>query len=383
MVYFGMGYLPDLNAVACREQALRSIIAESGYTPVLIGVSNNIPFGTFEKSEYKGATCYSIKYARTPIEKLKDVYTIKKTLVRIFDDIGVEKIKCFIMQDYQFGAMKRIKRYCRRNGIAYVADIMDWFTPTRDSSMVKNIAKTVDTYFRMHWFYPALENKIYISHKFAHHFCYGQNKNTMVLPCTCTDVAEPSDYTVEKNGNITVTFAGFLGLKCEKEKLDWIIRALYENGSTIRLNVIGISKEDFISRVPELSACITDHICFFGYLPRTECVDVLRKSDFSIIARKSNQLTEYGFSSKICEAFSHAIPVIATNNSDNGVYIKDGVNGYICDANYQSLKQVLKRVEESDRDLMVAMHEHIISDNPLSTKRYVESFVGFMESLIV
>lgn len=382
VVYFGMGFLPDRNAVACREQALSYIVKESGYIPVLIGISDKVPFGEYEKSSFDGVDCYSVKYAKTLTEKFKDLHLIPKTLMCIFENIGVERIKCFIMQDYQLGPMKALKRYCAANGIAFAADIMDWFTPTRDCSVSKNISKTADTFLRMNFFYPFLKNKIYISHKFKQHFQDNKEKNILVLPCTCKDVSVRLEKDV-CNNNIVVTFAGFLGLKCEKEKLDWIIKALYENKSTIELNVIGVNKEEFITKMPELAPYITEYIHFLGYLPREHCVKVLQESDFSTIVRKRNKLTEYGFSSKICEAFAHGIPVIATNKSDNGIYIKDGINGFVCDSDYESLKELLKRIEKTDRDLIKTMKSNLLTENPLSVKEYVVSFSEFIENLNV
>lgn len=383
VVYFGMGFLPDHNAVACREQAVSYIVKEAGYIPVLIGISNNVNFGSFEKTNYNDTDCYNVKYAKSLLEKFKDINIFAKTVIKIFEDIGVERIRCFIMQDYQLGPMKELKQFCKQKGIAFVADIMDWFTPTRDYSLSKNITKTIDTCLRMNLFYPFLKNKIYISHKFKNYFNDSDNKNTLVLPCTCRDFPEKISYEEKMERNITITFAGFLGTKCEKEKLDWIIRALYENKSNIDLNVIGISKEEFENGLPEYSSFITEHIKFWGYLSRKKCIETLQKSDFSIIARKRNKLTEYGFSSKICEAFACGVPVIATNNSDNSIYIQDGVNGYICDTNYESLKELLSRIEKIDCQKINKMRSNLKNGNILSVNKYINDFAVFIKNLIV
>lgn len=383
IVYFGMGFLPDNNAVACREQALSFIIKESGYTPILIGINRNIPFGTFKKENYKGIDCYSIRYAGTLIEKLKDSFVIVKTLVSIFSEIGIERIKCFIMQDYQIGPMRRMKKYCEKNGIAYVADIMDWFTPTSDYSISKNVVKTIDVFLRMNVFYPFLKNKIYISHNFEQYFKDRIDKNIMVLPCTCNDVQHKEVLAKDHSTNITLTFAGFVGRKFEKEKLDWIVKALYEINSNIELNILGVTKQEFVAGKPELALCVTDKIHFWGYQPRKKCMEILQNSDYSIIARKSNKLTEYGFSSKICEAFACAVPVIATNNSDNKIYIKDGINGYVCNSNYEALKKLLYRVDKVEKGSVSKMQEYMRKNNPLSVKNYVEPFSVFAKNLLI
>ena len=381
IVYFGMGFLPDKNAVACREQAMGCIIRAIGYEPVLIGISEDIPFGEFEKKVYDGFECYNIRYARSIKEKIKDTFVIEKTLINIFETIGIGRIKCFIMQDYQLRPMKRMARYCRNNGVAFSADIMDWFTPSRDYSWVKNVSKSVDTYLRMHWFYPRLKNRICITHKFENFFPKTEKNNSVVFPCTCKDVCGYTNQADSNHQNVTITFAGFLGRKCEKEKLDWLIRALYENRSTINLNIVGITREMFEESVPELADSITEHIHFYGYLPRYMCIEILRRSDFAVIVRKRSNLTEYGFSSKICEAFAHGIPVIATDNSDNALYIRNGINGYVCEADYESVKKLLQKIEKLKIDKRCEMRQNLYAENPLSVKHYIGRFSAFIRDL--
>lgn len=381
IVYFGMGFLPDNNAVACREQVFSFISKESGYTPVLIGISNDVPFNSYKKYTFNDIYCYDIKYAKTLLEKFKDTSAIKKTLTGILEDIGLEKIKCFIMQDYQLGPMRYMKRFCETNGIAFAADVMDWFVPSRYFSIPKNISKSLDTYLRMHWFYKSLDNKICIGDKFKVFF--KNRKNILVLPCTCNDADKSIPKSHNVNDSITLSFAGGLRDSKDKERIDWVIKALYENKSGIIFNVIGVTKEQFLLRFPEAKDFITNNINFLGYKSHSECVKILKNSDFSIIVRKSNKLTEFGFSNKICEAFAYGIPVITTNTSDNKLYIKNGVNGYVCEPDYNSLKEILRVIENLDKEYIKTMHQELEKLNPLSVQKYVDDFSEFINNLTV
>lgn len=381
IVYFGMGFLPDNNAVACREQVFSFISKQSDYTPVLIGINNDVSFNSYKKYVFNDVCCYDIKYAKTALEKLKDTSAIKKTLVNILEDIGTEKIKCFIMQDYQLGPMRYLKKYCKANGIAFAADIMDWFVPSRYFSIVKNISKSFDTFLRMHWFYKSLDNKICISHKFKNYF--KSKKNILVFPSTCNDAEKGYEKTSRANQPITISFAGGLRDSKDKERIDWVIKALYENKSGIIFNVIGVTEEQFLCRFPKSKDFITNNINFLGYKPHRECVKILKNSDFSIIVRKSNKLTEFGFSNKICEAFAYGIPVITTNTSDNNIYIKNGINGYICAPDYNSFKKLLKEVEKLDRDSIDIMNQQLEKSNPLSADNYIDDFSEFINNLRV
>lgn len=377
IVYFGMGFLPEGGAVACREQAIAKMILQTGNTPVLIGIKKGLAFLEYEKTTFDGIVNYSLKYAESFQDKIKDNFVVQKTLQTILQEIGLDRIKCFMMQDYQWLPMYEMETFCKKKGIAFVPDIMDWFVPNCDYSLGKNVFKTIDTFVRMHWFYPRIKNKIYISHVFANYFQDKKN-NTMVLPCTAKDVESHS--VPECNDHLTITFAGYPGKKFEKEKIDWVIQALYENKSTIRLNVIGSSIEECLQKNERVKEYITDNICFMGELPHDQCLEVLRKSDFSVVARKKSKLTEFGFSSKICEAFVNGIPVIATANGDNERYIQNRVNGFTCAPCYEAVKEMLKEVEKSDSETLSRMKQNVLQNNPLSIAAYYKCFDEFIKN---
>lgn len=377
-----MGFLPESNAVACRQQAFAHMIKASGYTPVLIGINKNLSWHEYKKEVFNDVECYSIKYASSLSEKLFDSFAIKKTFLKIFEDIGIERIKCFIMQDYQFNTMHMLNKFCRKNKIAFVADLMDWFTPTRDYTLGKNIFKTIDMFFRANFLYPFLNNKIFISSKFYNRF-KNDKRNGIIIPCTCTDSSKETASDTPLHDSIKITFAGEPGLRFQKEKLDWVVKALYECNNTIEMNIIGITKDDFILRSGDIGKHLTDYIHFYGRLPRSECLAIIKNSDFSIIVRQSNNLTNYGFSSKICESFACGIPVIATDTSDNKKYIIDGVTGYVCNPDYDSIKLLLHQIDQLDRASIVEMHNNLRENNPLSPENYMECFSAFIENLII
>lgn len=56
---------------------------------------------------------------------------------------------------------------------------------------------------------------------------------------------------------------------------------------------------------------------------------LLNKYDFSFLLRELNAQTHYGFSTKLGEYLAAGLPVIYTNVSDNSIYLKDTVHGYI------------------------------------------------------
>ena len=376
IVYFGMGFLPESNAVACRELAMAELIKKSGYVPILIGIENHIPFGEYKENECFGIRCYSIRYPRTMIERIYDTKVVHKAIIKILEHIGVNRIKCLIMQDYQLIPMVYLKRYSKKRGISFAVDVMDWFVPNRDYPVVKNILKATDTVFRMRFFYRFLKNRIFISHKFYNFFHKSDVKNDCVIPCTKRTLNQ--NYTAGKSDEKIITFAGFPGRHFEKEKLDWIVQALYENKSKMMLNIVGVSEKQFLNADSDLKRYLSNRIHFYGHIPHEECAEVLRNSDFSIIARKKTKLSEYGFSSKICEAMAYNIPVITTRVGDNSLYIQDGVNGFLCNPDYESLKALLCRVETLSPEQIQQMKKNISKVNVLAVSKFSSTFSEFL-----
>lgn len=380
IVYFGMGFLPDKNAVANRELVMAKLIEEAGYIPVLIGINRNIKLGHFEKLEINGMRCYEVCYPVTIKQKIIDNYSFVKTMKDILLDINLNEIKCFIMQDYQIRPMKLLNKFLKRNNINLIPDIMDWFSPTSDSSVFKNVFKSIDTIFRMYLFYPRLDYRICISYSFQKYF-QNLNKDSVVIPCTCLSDNIQTKEIRKTNKDKKLFFAGNPGIRFDKEKIDWVIKALYENNSNMQVYIYGIDYEQAIKHNPIIQKYITKNIVFLGHRPRKECLEKLNECDFSLVIRKKNKLSIYGLSSKISESFMSQIPVLATCVGDNPYYIKDGVNGYLADCSYESVKELLKSVEELDNQDILEMKKNLKEKNPLCYENYIQSFSKLIERL--
>lgn len=371
IIYFGVAFLPNENAVAIRALSIAEMVKNISCKPVLIGMNNKVEENNFVKSEYEGVTIYEIHYPQTFSEKVRDGFNFFSVIKRIIEDIGILDIKAFLMQDYQYQSMKRIKKYCETNKIDFIPDIMDYFTFTIDKSLYKNIFKSIDTFLRMHFFYPGFKKKICISHTFKKFF---KEKGVTVIPPVADKISLLSDQKYRKSENITLIFAGTPGKHFEKEKLDWVIRALSENNSKMGLIILGVEEKMVLKNNPKLKKYMSKNIHFLGRVSHEKCMNMFLYGDFSLIIRKKNKLTNYGLSSKISEAFSFGIPVLATDVSDNQIYVKDGLNGFVCESNYEHVREMIRKVELLSTDKIKQMKEYTLSNNPLLIKNYVDDF---------
>lgn len=378
VVYFGMGFLPDGNAVAIREMIIADMLKELHFEPILIGISKNISVGKYEKKSYNGITVYEVGYAQSPIDKLKDNWIFANVIINILQDIGINNIHTYIMQDYQYGPMKRLIKFCNKNRIYFIADIMDWFVPTADASIFKNIFKSLDTYRRMYLLYPRLNKMICISNTFKEFFEKNKKISIAVIPPVVHKINKKNISKKSDDNKIELVFAGNPGKRFEKEKLDWVIKALFENKSNMILRILGANKETTINNNPDLAQYITENIIFMGQQSHNHSKDVLMNSDFSLVIRKKTKLSHYGFSSKISEAFQCGVPVLATEVSDNSKYILEGINGYVCDCVYTEVKKMLKNVEKLSFDEIEKMKYSSYQNSLL----YCEQYINVLGELI-
>ncbi|SDS37930.1 Glycosyltransferase involved in cell wall bisynthesis [Formosa sp. Hel1_31_208] len=74
---------------------------------------------------------------------------------------------------------------------------------------------------------------------------------------------------------------------------------------------------------------ISEHINFYGHLNAKELSTFLNQQQLLVIPRGFTLQNNYGFSTKLSDYLDHGKPVLVTDVSDNHMFIKDGVNGFI------------------------------------------------------
>ena len=128
IVYFGIIQFEFNNAMCRHAEGIRRIIIESGYRAIIIGVSPTVNRGQFEK---RNDNTYVVNDPQNIIDRIRECL-FSSEIREILNEIGLERIKTFIMADFRYIPMKSIERYCEHNGIFYVVDIMDRFITDED-----------------------------------------------------------------------------------------------------------------------------------------------------------------------------------------------------------------------------------------------------------
>src|SRR5574344_249120 len=100
----------------------------------------------------------------------------------------------------------------------------------------------------------------------------------------------------------------------------------YIAGPTIeQMFKLGLSKKDYT---------LSKKYCnYLGKLSHDDVIKVYKKCDFSILLKPAKKrFSKAGFPTKVSESFSFGVPVVANLSGDLDLFLKDGVNGFICDS---------------------------------------------------
>ena len=367
IVYFGIIQYEYNNAMCQHAAGIENMIHDLGYRAVTIGVSSNVRHGAYRKIKEDR---YVINYPQNIKEYIKESAS-PKGLLAVINEIGHNRIKALVMADYRFIPMILMARYCKKYGIMFAADIMDRFIS--GSSLVSKI-KRLDSELRMRILYPKVDRKIYICH--AYEKLLGKGKHVAVIPGVGISLCREQIETQTERKLIRLVFLGRPGELCEKEKIDWIIKIIYLEKLTNKVELIlaGFDKNKFLDKNEHLHKFLSDNIIFRGRIEHNECIKLIRSSDFSLVIRPDTVLSQYGFSTKIGEAFSCGIPVLATDTSDNKIYIENGQNGFVCGARYEDVRKMLKMVSALSKEKIEQMKMNCRNNNPLLYRNFVEQF---------
>ena len=373
IVYVGGFELPDKNAASHRVLSNAKALRELGYNVIFIDIdrSLNANFKIMEtKRIIQGFDCWSNCYPKTSkqwITYLTNINSIKLVNGKY------DNVKAIIAYNYQGIALYNLKKFCKRNNIAIIADCTEWYDIKGTNIIFKTI-KGLDSFIRMRVVQKRLDGLIVISSYLEDY--YKKYVKTIRIP-PLVDLNEPKWNMVNPNvadDKLKLVYTGSPGKN--KDKINYIIEALYniKTNRNYEFRVVGITKDQYINYYPkhkEIIKLLDKKIIFLGRMPHIESLAELKKSDFCIFVRDKNRTMMAGFPTKFAESISCGIPVITTNTSDLEKYIIDGQNGFFIDLNeakkfFEKLFSynisIIKDMKDSSANLKLFHYENYISE---------------------
>ena len=149
-------------------------------------------------------------------------------------------------------------------------------------------------------------------------------KNLLRLP-PLVDIDDPiwHQNKIEHSDIYEFYFAGTIGVK---EKVDSIVNAFSKlEAKNVRLKIVGITKEEYLSLYPEQNGEIDKRIIFMGRMSHKAAIQHLLSTDCYIFIREQTRQNQAGFPTKFAESTTCGVPIITTDVSDIKQYMESNV----------------------------------------------------------
>ncbi|MBQ7099994.1 MAG: glycosyltransferase [Clostridia bacterium] len=313
--------MPDKSAAANRVVSNGKIFSALGYRTVFIGVSEEQFNGMRPVAACKDM--FETAHPESTSQWVKHMLSVEH-IVSLADKYG-DVCKVILYNVPMFTLIKAKKVFSKRN-VEVCYDCTEW-TKDTDGSLPKRLFKAFDEILISNYAHRVADGIIAISSMMEKK--YKKSKKLLVLP-PLIDVNDEiwHQQSESHKGVFEFCFAGIPDAK--KESLDKIVEAFLSiDRSDICLRIIGVEREDFNQIYPDciITEAASDKIVFMGRLSHKETVKYILGCDCYIFIRRSDKRNNAGFPTKFTESFTCGVPIITTDVSDVGGYIKKSGRG--------------------------------------------------------
>ena len=288
----------------------------------------------------------------------------------------LKRVRCYLdenHQDYVFMTssvefFRRLSRIVRNRNIKCFVEQCEWL----DLSNYK-FGKLDLRYINAEWFRRSgarrINGIISISRLLNDHF--GSRGVPSICVPTILDVKNTSYVCkIENRDKIHIVFAGSLG--GSKELMKPIIEALANNEQyrqRIVFDIYGPSESQVITNIGGNSKLLKDagdSVVFHGRIPQDKIPEVYSNSDYLIFVRPQRRSSNAGFPTKFAESMAVGTPVITNDTGDIGLYLENGVNGFMLADN--STEAICQRF-----DGIISIDTDVYADMRIAARKTAES----------
>ena len=376
VIYTGVLFMPDRNAAAQRALAISKIVSSIGYQPVVIGMRPNEHVNNVIQTEreLEGIKLFEMGYPQNSFDWLKMLFDYKQ-IIQVIEYLGKEKCQAVIAMDYFVPALYSLIKFCNGQNIRLILDTVDWFGNS-SYRFPKGMIKNLDTFLRMHYLNKKTEYLITIS-SFLENYYKNSVKNVVRIPGIYCSLDYNNNQIFETNSIRTISFVGAPGKKCDKEKIDWVIKAICKNNEEnkkMKFIIAGIDKETLAVNRPDLVSIrgFDESIVCKGRISHDMCKELIRTSDFTVIIRENSRLSNAGFPTKLGESYAYGTPVIVTPTSDIRDYVFDGYGIVTNSCTYEEVEKVIHQIANMTDEQVLYMHNTVKKYNPLNYTLFID-----------
>ena len=242
--------------------------------------------------------------------------------------------------------------YCNTNSIKLVVENCEWY----DYSNYKLGKKDTDFLLNEEMLnngFRKADGFISIT-RLLHNHNRELGKTSIRIP-TILDVKNTISRIEPNKGKIKLIYTGRPGKS--KELLLPVIQALLSETKFLNNIEFHIYGPDILHVLYNINfkiltlfrarKCVHIH----GFVKQEEIVPLIRNADYQIFLRPDRKSSNAGFPTKLAESMSVGTPVITNDTGDIGLYLKDGVNGFLLsDSTSEEVAAVYSKIMEISFD---------------------------------
>lgn len=307
IVYYGGFALPDKSASANRVVSNGKLFDAIGYKTVFLGSDYENSFVGIKRLS---DNMYLEAHPVSSKDWLKSIVSFNnlKAFISNFQDV-----KMVLLYNVSFITLVLAKRFFLKKGITVAYDCTEW-TQFTEGSFLKKTFKFIDEFFIRKFAHKAADKMIVISSLMEK--AYLSKKKILRLPPLVDLNDDIWHQPIEKNEEFfTFCFAGFPD--GNKDSLDKVVEAFQLlDAENTKLNVVGVTKQDFEKLYPNTNVPDESNISFLGKQTHKDTIKYVLNSDCYIFIRTSDRRNNAGFPTKFAESFTCGCLIITTDVSD-------------------------------------------------------------------
>ena len=386
ILYVGGFGLPNRTASAQRALENARLFESVGYKVVLMGKIDFLKDGHIEQKTTDctigGIECYDIRHPDNLCIYPTYVYKID-TIKRVIDHYGAENIYAVIAYNYPPTALRQLIKYTREKHIKMIAECTEWHG-IEGPGLIRNMIRFFQTEYRMRYLAKKTGNIICAS-KYAQQYYSGFH--AVVLPFVIDTKAQKWQSPVPLSNTLPRRFiyAGSPGMGMSKDHVHKVVEVFAEvrqAGYDFEFTIVGITEEQFLQTFSDFKDKINlpaNRINFMGRISHEKTIEQIRQSDFFVFIRPVNRVSQFGFPTKLAEAFSCGVPTITNETSDIGLYIQNKKNGFLLQhPDTGELKAaIIQALMISEEDLQ-KMKNECLQNNPFHLENFRDQVNEFL-----
>lgn len=393
IVYVGSYNFPLGDAVAKRVFGIGKVLTSAGYRVSFIGENAEVENGTIsEDRQYEGFRYCLLHKPTSSKEHYQyrgDIKCVEKKLKKWAVEGEIAAVffcgtKCALFAD-------RLVKMCKKMNIPTIADSMDWLE-IHTGNILFDLIKQADITYELCHVNKKADGVLAISRYLSDYYSK-RGMNTVVIPPVSP--YERTAVNTRVNEKVTLVYAGIpcrLGKPLKnrsdaKDRLDIAIDLAYEAflaGCSFIFRIYGLTKEQYCVVFPEQQRIIRDLVAagiveFMGYAKENIVRAAVREADFTVLLREKNRTSEAGFPTKISESITLGSPVITTDTSDVGLYLKEGIDGFFLDiGDLHAAKNKFVEILQQESEKIINIKQNVIRNKAFEFSTYIDRLQEFL-----